>query len=67
MREGRTEGGSVKSVKPRSRKVASTPLRLIRVGLQRVKLEGPGLHVNSISPEKGRKVKKNGLRQRQLH
>ena len=33
----------MKSVKPRARKVACTPLRLLRV--QRVKLEGQGLHV----------------------
>jgi len=26
-----------------------------------VKLEGPGLHVSSVSPERGRKVKRNGL------
>jgi len=35
-----------------------------------VKLEGPGLHVSSVSPERGRKVKRkcaNGLRQRELH
>jgi len=37
----------VKSVKPRARKVySSTPLRLLRV--ERVKLEGPELHVSSI-------------------
>jgi len=58
----------MKSVKPRARKVASTPLRLLRV--QRVKLEGSGLHVHvsSISPERGRKVslKINRLRQREL-
>ena len=51
----------MKSVKPRARKVASyapQPLGLLRV--QRVKLDGPGLHVglSLISPERGR----NGLR-----
>jgi len=55
----------VKSVNPRARKLAST-LLMLRVGLQRVKLEGPGLHVNSISPRRGRKVKRNGLRLREL-
>jgi len=51
----------VKSVKPRARKVASM-LLVLRV--QRVKIEGPGL--SSISPERGRKVKRNELRQREL-
>jgi len=58
----------VKSMNPRAHKVASTPLRLLRVLIHRVKLEGPGLHVHvsSISPERGRKVKRNGLIQREL-
>jgi len=38
----------------------------LTLGVQRVKLEGQGLHVSSISPETGRKVKRNGLRQREL-
>ena len=53
----------VKSVNPRARKVAST---LLMLRVQRVKLEGPGLHVNSISPQRARKVKRNELRQREL-
>jgi len=50
------------SVKLRTRKVASTLLRLLRV--QIMKSEKPGLR--SLSPERGKKVKRNGLRQREL-
>jgi len=49
-REGRTEGGACEKCEVRARKVASMLLVMLRV--QRVKLEGPGLHVSSISPER---------------
>jgi len=43
---GKNRGRGRKSVKPGARKIASMPL-MLRVGLQRVKLEGLGLHVSS--------------------
>ena len=46
----------MKSAKPRARKVACTPLRLLRV--QRVKLEGPGLHAGLHTFNITRKRKK---------
>jgi len=51
-REGRTEGEAREKCEAyRARKVAST---LLMLRVQRVKLEGPGLHVSSISPEEER-------------
>ena len=61
-REGRTAGGAREKCEAyRAGKVAST---LLMLRVQRVKLEGPGLHKFSIT--RGRKVNRNGLRQSEL-
>ena len=62
--DGERGRGPVKSAKPRACK--GLPCTHLTLRVQRVKLEGPGLHVSSIAPERGRKVQRNGLRQREL-
>jgi len=57
----------VKSVKPRARKVASTPQAPdVKSTKSEDRRAGITSHVSSISPERGRKVKRNELWQCEL-